>query len=180
MSTPVQTTSAPASSAPSVKHGTATVRLLAVLRVVVGFVFLWAFLDKAFGLGFSTPAAKSWIHGGTPTTGYLKSLQGPFAAMLQPMAGQAWVDWAFMLGMLLVGAALVVGIALPAAAFGGTILLALLWASGLPLQTNPFVDEHVVYAIVLWVLVTAKAGHAWGLGRIWSSSIDRIGTTWLK
>ena len=29
--------------------------VLAVLRIVVGFIFLWTFLDKTFGLGFSTP-----------------------------------------------------------------------------------------------------------------------------
>ncbi|RKN12972.1 hypothetical protein D7318_32220, partial [Streptomyces radicis] len=31
-------------------------RILAGLRVALGFVFLWAFLDKAFGLGYATQA----------------------------------------------------------------------------------------------------------------------------
>jgi len=168
------------SCAPSDKDSAATVRLLAVLRIVVGVIFLWAFLDKAFGLGFGTPAAKSWIHGGSPTTGYLKSLHGPFAGALQPLAGQAWVDWAFMLGMLSVGAALITGIALRAAAIGGTLLLTLLWISSLPLQTNPFIDEHIVYGIVLWVLASAKAGHTWGMGCTWSTLMDNVGAAWLK
>ena len=43
---------------------------LAVLRVSMGFVFLWAFLDKAFGLHYSTPSSKAWIHGGSPTKGF--------------------------------------------------------------------------------------------------------------
>ena len=29
-------------------------RALAVLRIATGFVFLWAFLDKTFGLGYAT------------------------------------------------------------------------------------------------------------------------------
>jgi len=29
-------------------------RVFALLRVAVGWTFLWAFLDKAFALGFST------------------------------------------------------------------------------------------------------------------------------
>ncbi|MFC4062642.1 hypothetical protein ACFOWE_30465, partial [Planomonospora corallina] len=28
-----------------------------VARIALGWVFLWAFLDKMFGLGFATPAA---------------------------------------------------------------------------------------------------------------------------
>ena len=47
---------------------------LGVLRVSMGFVFLWAFLDKAFGLHYSTPPSKAWIHGGSPTKGFLKSV----------------------------------------------------------------------------------------------------------
>jgi hypothetical protein len=44
-------------------------RFLAVFRVVVGLEFLWAFLDKTFGLGYATPAARAWINGGSPIVG---------------------------------------------------------------------------------------------------------------
>src|SRR3546814_5818912 len=40
---------------------------MAALRVGVGSVFLWAFLDKLFGLGYSTPSERSWLNGGSPT-----------------------------------------------------------------------------------------------------------------
>ncbi|MER7365496.1 hypothetical protein ABT353_22580, partial [Nonomuraea wenchangensis] len=43
----------------------------AAARISIGWVFLWAFLDKTFGWGFATPAAKAWINGGSPTTGFL-------------------------------------------------------------------------------------------------------------
>ena len=36
----------------------AQARALAVLRIATGFIFLWAFLDKMFGLGYATPAAR--------------------------------------------------------------------------------------------------------------------------
>jgi hypothetical protein len=42
-------------------------KFLAILRVLLGVEFLWAFLDKTFGLGYATPAARAWIHGGSPT-----------------------------------------------------------------------------------------------------------------
>src|SRR5687767_233968 len=54
-------------------------KALAVTRIATGFVFLWAFLDKTFGFGFGTPAAKAWINGGSPTKGFLSSVEvGPF------------------------------------------------------------------------------------------------------
>ena len=42
-----------------------------MLRFAMGFIFLWAFFDKVFGLGFATTADKAWIRGGSPTTGFL-------------------------------------------------------------------------------------------------------------
>ena len=54
--------------------------LLAGIRLALGWIFLWAFLDKAFGLGHDTTAAKSWVNGGSPTKGFLGSATtGPFA-----------------------------------------------------------------------------------------------------
>ena len=35
--------------------------LLAGIRIAMGFIFLWAFLDKVFGLGFATTSDKSWL-----------------------------------------------------------------------------------------------------------------------
>src|SRR6187402_1250514 len=66
-------------------------RALAVLRLATGFIFLWAFADKTFGLGFSTPAERAWINGGTPSQGFLKSdaVTGPlkefFASIASPL-----------------------------------------------------------------------------------------------
>jgi CPA2 family monovalent cation:H+ antiporter-2 len=37
----------------------------------MGFVFLWAFLDKTFGFGYATASGKGWIDGGSPTEGFL-------------------------------------------------------------------------------------------------------------
>ncbi|MDV9177050.1 hypothetical protein R6V09_43855, partial [Streptomyces sp. W16] len=37
----------------------------ASLRLLTGFVFLWAFLDKTFGFGYATASGKGWIDGGS-------------------------------------------------------------------------------------------------------------------
>ena len=170
---PVRTAPAESGGAQSSGRGAASPslagRTLAVLRILLGAVLLWAFADKALGLGLATPAAKSWLAGGSPTAGYLGSLKGSLAPAFQPLAGNPAVDVAFMLGLLLVGAALALGIALRAAAVGGSILMLLMWLSALPLKTNPVLDEHVIYASAMIALAAVGAGRVWGLGRQWAA-----------
>ncbi|WP_051478904.1 DoxX family membrane protein [Arthrobacter sp. H5] len=140
---------------------------LAIVRILLGSVFLWAFVDKVLGLGFATSPDKAWLAGGSPTAGYLGSLEGALAGTFQPLAGQPLVDWAFMLGLLGLGTALVLGIGMRTAAIGGCAMLALMWLSSLPLKNNPVIDEHIIYSAVLIALAATSAGHTWGLGRAW-------------
>ncbi|VVJ21671.1 putative integral membrane protein SCJ12.13c [Amycolatopsis camponoti] len=64
---------------------------LAVLRVVMGLTFLWAFIDKTFGLGYSTSSAQAWVSGGSPTKGFLGHVQvGPMQPTLREWAGADW------------------------------------------------------------------------------------------
>jgi thiosulfate dehydrogenase [quinone] large subunit len=151
---------------------TTAAKALAVLRISTGFVFLWAFLDKTFGFGYATPAAKAWINGGSPTKGFLSSLEvGPFQSMFHAMAGTWWANWLFMLGMLGVGLALILGIGLRLSAVAGSLLMVLMWVAEWPLaagSTNPLVDYHIIYAVALVVVAATYAGHIWGLGRRWA------------
>ena len=84
--------------APETRAGKAFRYVAAALRLSLGWVFFWAFLDKTFGLGFATPPERAWIEGGSPTTGFLKGVEGTFADFFNGMAGQAWADWLFMIG----------------------------------------------------------------------------------
>lgn len=147
-----------------------TRRILAVTRIALGWVFLWTFLDKTFGLGYSTSSDEAWLSGGSPTSGYLSSRDGTFSDLFTSMSGQAWADWMFMGGMAGLGIALALGIGLRLAAAGGVILLGMLYMSSLPLDTNPFLDMHLVYAISIIALAAARAGDTWGLGGIWANT----------
>jgi thiosulfate dehydrogenase [quinone] large subunit len=165
-------------------HGTVittgAARFLAVVRVAVGFVFLWAFLDKTFGFGYATPAARAWINGGSPTKGFLGRVAvGPLESTFHAWAGAAWADWLFMAGLLGIGIALILGVGLRIAAVSGTVMMLLMWAAEWPLarftsaaeptmSTNPIVDYHVVYALALVALAVTYAGDTWGLGRLWA------------
>lgn len=141
-------------------------KALAVLRILLGSVFLWAFLDKMFGLGFATTPETSVIAGASPTEGFLGSLEGSFAPMFHAMAGNVLVDLGFMLGMLGLGVALILGIGLRLAAAGGVIMMGMLWLTALPLINNPILDEHVIYAAAMVALAATHAGNTWGLGSV--------------
>lgn len=132
---------------------------IAVMRIMIGFVFLWAFFDKLLGLGFSTASDKSWLAGGSPTSGFLQfgvNPDSPFVGLFTALAGQGWVDWLFMLGLLGIGLALVLGVALRLAAISGSILLVLMWLALLPLENNPLIDDHIIYAVALGVVALSQ------------------------
>ncbi len=140
----------------------------AAARISIGWIFLWAFLDKTFGWGLATPAGKAWISGGSPTTGFLKGTgENALGAFFSSLAGQPWIDWLFMLGLLGIGVALLLGAGLRIAAATGAVLLVFMWAAELPLANNPFMDEHLIYALVLVGLALADAGDTLGIGRMW-------------
>ncbi len=141
-----------------------------LVRITLGWIFLWAFFDKLLGLGYSTLPAKSWLAGGSPTAGFLKGAAGTFAPVFNGLAGQMWVDWLFMAGLLCLGAALVLGIGMRLATYGGSLLMLLLWLAVFPPKTNPFVDEHVVYMLVLIGLYGVNAGEVLGFGKSWKKS----------
>ena len=157
---------------------------LAVLRVAFGLTFLWAFFDKLIGLGFSTGAitnsagAKTgidffskdaWLHGGNPTLGFLKfGATGPFKGFYNGIAGEAWVNWAFMLGLLFIGVTLTFGIAMRLGTIAGVVMYLAMWTVALLPATNPIIDEHILGAISMAVLGLALAGDTWGFGKAWS------------
>jgi thiosulfate dehydrogenase (quinone) large subunit len=169
-------------------------RVFALLRVAVGWTFLWAFLDKAFALGFSTGRVldeagatvkidffgdAAWIHGASPTAGVLGfATKGPFVDFYHTITGYqmtaagptsaAWVDWVYMLSMLLIGTALILGIGVRLAAIGGVIWMAIFYtATAIWPEHNAFMDEHIIDALVLAAVFLANAGRYYGLGKVW-------------
>lgn len=163
---------------------------LAALRVATGFVFLWAFLDKLFGLGYATPSKGAWLNGGSPTKGFLSGVHvGPFESMFHAWAGTWWADWLFMLGLGAVGLAVIAGVGLRISAAAGGLMMLLMWAAEWPFaqsmstgqpthSSNPVIDYHIIYALILIALAAASAGHTWGFGRPWARLVGDH--TWLR
>lgn len=120
------------------------------LRWSIGFIFLWAFLDKTFGLGFTTTSDKAWIHGGSPTSGFLlNAVKGPFAEIFHNLAGIVLIDWMFMLGLLFVGLTLIFNKYVKWGCIAGGVMLFLMYLALLLPENNPIIDDHIVYILVL-------------------------------
>lgn len=144
-------------------------------RISLGIIFFWAFLDKLFGLGFHTAADKSWLLGNSPTMGFLKfATAGPLSTIFQSLAGQAWVDILFMLGLALIGIALLLGIGVRIAGYAGALLVFLMFLAAVPFYSpesnNPLVDDHIVYMFILLAFTQMKVGHWYGYGKQWAKS----------
>lgn len=142
----------------------------AVLRIGVGWVFLWAFIDKTFGLNFSTSPENAWLEGVSPTTGFLiHGTKGPFVDFYQSLAGNPMVDILFMTGLLFLGVSLMLGISLRLAGFFGFIFMILMYTAGSIWPTqNPFMDYHLIYAFLLLSFAFMPKGYPLGFGRSWS------------
>jgi thiosulfate dehydrogenase [quinone] large subunit len=168
---------------------------LSLTRIAIGFIFLWAFLDKLLGLGFSTCRTvaedgtftidsfcdKAWVNGGHVTEGYLVyggNVNSPFHDFFVNLGAQRWTDWIFMLGLLGVGLALMLGIGTKIGMFSGVAMLAMMYMTQMLPSTNPFLDEHWIEALAIVGIVLVELGHqSIGLGTWWRKLVGK--NTWL-
>jgi thiosulfate dehydrogenase [quinone] large subunit len=147
------------------------------LRLLLGWSFLWAFLDKFFGLGFSTcRAAESssidyfcqaaMVRGGSPTYGFLTfATEGSHTGgLFDWMASSArdsigFADIFFMAALGLGGVALMTGVAVRSAAIGGAILMAFMFfAADVWPDTNPINSSHVIEMVAFLGIAHVGAG----------------------
>ena len=162
-----------------------------ISRILIGFVFLWAFLDKTFGLGWATPSAEAWKFGtgdGSPTYGFLKfgsNPDSPLSSLWTSFANtaegnpNAWTNWLFMAGLLGIGVALMLGVFMRIATISAVVMLFMMYLAEWPLAqitvdgqntfNNPVIDDHIVYSVVLITLMLLGAERWLGLGKWWES-----------
>ena len=159
-------------------------RGLAALRIGFGLTFLWAFFDKLLALGYHTGVNDqtgavdrfgdaAWINGGSPTFGFLTfgvPEDNPMRDFFNGIAGDAWADWLFMIGLAGIGIALLSGVGIRVAAITGAALYVMMWLASLPLDNNPVLDDHLLGAAALVVFALTLAGDTWGLGKAWAKT----------
>lgn len=133
--------------------------IIALIRLSLGFIFVWAFADKLFGLGFSTTVAHAWIHGGSPTTGFLSmAVKGPFANFFHSLSGNHFVDVVFMAGLLFVGLTLMFNRFVKWGSIAGLLMVVLMYLAVLPPANNPLVDDHIIYALIFAYFISQASG----------------------
>lgn len=147
------------------------------LRLLLGWSFLWAFLDKFFGLGFATCRAEdsssidfacdaAMVKGGSPTYGFLNfatenSHTGFLFDWMAPSAPDSInvADVAFMAALLLAGVALMLGIGTRIAAIGGASLMAFMFlASEVWPENNPVNSSHIIEMVAFLGIATVGPG----------------------
>ena len=146
-------------------EATAARWVAAATRLCLSSIFLWAFVDKLFGLGHETAAGQGWLDGGSPTARLPRqrhegSVPGPLPLLRRRRLGGLDVHG----GLLGIGIALLLGVAMRPAAAAGTALLVMMWTAVLPPENHVFMDDHLVYALVLVGLALAGAGARWASG----------------
>ena len=169
-----------ATATPSTASTTAVPGMWAwtVLRVLLGWSFLWAFLDKMFGLGFATCrvpesggsidylCSGAMIKGGSPTFGFLTfateaSHTGFLFDWMAPSAPDAinFADVGFMVALLALGVALMVGVFTRTAGIGGAVLMLFMFlASEVFPENNPVNSSHIIEMVVLLGIATVGPG----------------------
>lgn len=138
------------------------------LRLTMGWVLLQGGLTKLVTYLDGNPET-NWT-----AAGYLANAVpegNPFMGAWSAMAGNPLVDQLVMWGLTLTGVALILGAFVRWSAFWAALMMMLFWAAalqggpaaGLPLAHGWVVDDHVVYAALLFGLGAIGAGRIAGL-----------------
>lgn len=135
--------------------GTTVGYALLVLRVVMGWTFFYAGITKVLdptwtAAGFLQHA----VPAGNPFVGLWDAMAAEWLWLLDPL--NAW-------GLTLIGLALLLGAFVRWAALWGAVMMAFYWAASLPLENGIVIDDHVVYALLLFGLGAFGAGRIAGL-----------------
>ncbi len=123
--------------------------LLAVVRILLGWIMLWPFFDKLFGLGFATPSGSGYVEGGSPSSFVTWVTKGLFSGFYESIAGNAIIDVIFLLALLILGLTLILGFASKLTTFGMAAFLLVMYTLVVPPTDNPVVDDHIIMAVAM-------------------------------
>jgi thiosulfate dehydrogenase [quinone] large subunit len=130
--------------------------LIFVLRISVGWVFLWAAIHH-YG-------DSSYVGGFLSHTKTFHPIYGALAeSAFLPM-----ISFLVEYGHLLIGLSLISGLLVRASAPFAIMIMVLYWTAHMDFPfidnvNNLIIDEHLIYAALLGYLVVRRAGHVWGL-----------------
>ncbi len=134
-----------------------------ILRLVMGGLMFEAGLDKILSGSFTAAS-------------FLKNATGPFAGFYANIAGNATVlsvtnvlvPW----GELLIGTAIILGLAVRFASFWGIVLMILYYTAALP-PANGWIAQNIIYLLVFLAFMVSGIGYFLGLDAFASGLEER-------
>jgi len=161
---------------PDVDQGSKAERtLIFVLRLSLGWLFLWAAINHFGDNGY--------------VAGFLSRTK-TFHSVYGGLSRSAWlpvISFCVEYGHLLIGLSLISGLMVRASAPFAILLVLLYWTGHMDFPyidnvNNLLIDEHVIIALALGLLIVRRAGHVWGLDGV-VARLDRVrrsfGLRWL-
>ena len=148
-------------------------RLVAILRVAVGSIFLTAGVQKAFlsEEPFSAVGFLKFATGGTPILAapvedvVYNPTQGFWIALAGNADLMAIINWMVVFGQIAIGLALIVGLATRFASLMGTLMMLFFFFAAWEFE-HGIVNQHLTYALVTGFLGYIAAGRYYGLDAI--------------
>jgi thiosulfate dehydrogenase [quinone] large subunit len=164
---------------------------VAIGRIVIGIVFLWAGLEKIIGEGLGTWSARGFVEfatGGTlgwpfitgevaegtiynPTHDFWVGLAGNETAM-------TIIGFLVPLGQLGIGIALILGLLTRFGAAMGTLMMLIFFVAAWDFQYG-IVNQHLTYAVVTLGLGIIGAGNYYGLDGVLAKTMGGGVRRWL-
>ena len=142
--------------------------ILALLRIGMGWIYLWMGVDKLFGLSFPTRFMHGWVQGYSPTFSFFRTqASGLFAEFYQNIAGHPLVDWLYMLWLFHIGILLILGIGMKIATHSAALMTFLAITLSFPSPYNPLFDDRLIFILVLLALNTVRSQDTLGFGKWW-------------
>ncbi|MGV8856480.1 MAG: DoxX family membrane protein [Devosia sp.] len=131
--------------------------LIFLLRVTVGWIFLYAASHQVFAADFSIVG---FLNSTKTFHGFFQIFTGPVVAPI--------VSFLVAYGHLLIGLSLISGLMVRVSAAFGIFIMLIYWMAHMDFpyigDTNSFIiDFHIIDALVLGLLIATRAGHVWGL-----------------
>ena len=149
---------------------------VAVLRVGVGIIFLWAGLEKVIGgggewsaagfLGFGTGGSLGWpfVTGEIAEGTIFNPTQSLWAGMADNDTAMTVINLLVPWGQIAIGVSLILGLLTRFGAAMGTLMMLFFFVAAWDFEFG-IVNQHLTYALVTFVLGYIGSGNFFGLDR---------------
>lgn len=151
---------------------------VALLRIVVGIIFVWAGAEKTLNGGpkgfdasgflkFATNGTLGWpfVTGTPDPKAVYNPTHGFWVSLADNPTAMTIVNTLVVAGEVCIGIALVLGVVTRFAGAMGALMMALFFFAGWSFN-NGIVEEHLTYGVVLLALAGMGAGNYYGLDRV--------------